>query len=184
MYGGTRDTEGMCHCEHCDEWYYPEIGPPGHICDAMRAKWASKPFVPEGKVAIGVIGGVNGREAFVRPAGGGQYGFEYDHKPWWFSSAAEADFILSMMEDDFPDDGFFTVTEAKYAAEKAARFAQKAKAAAMKKVQNAKRTGMSNLPQVPTGQSGRKRVADSVNADDSMFGLWKQALSKGYGPRP
>ena len=182
MYGGGYEDHGDdAYCEHCGKWYPVTIGPPGHICSAMQSKWT--PLVPEEPVAIGVIDGVNGRPAFVRPDQNGY--FEYSHEPYWYSSMAEAEFMLAMLDDEDTMDSFYTETESSYRARAAAvKASQLAKAAAMRKVQNAKRNGLSKLPQVPTGQSGRKRVADSSNTDDSMFSLWKQALSKGYGPRP
>lgn len=40
MYGLREDQDDeRCTCSYCGASYYPEVGPPGHICAEKRASW-------------------------------------------------------------------------------------------------------------------------------------------------
>ncbi len=36
------DDDSKCYCKYCGEYYYPEVGPPGHICSEMLEEFEKK----------------------------------------------------------------------------------------------------------------------------------------------
>lgn len=63
MYGRNEPSDDMCYCEYCGQHYYPEVGPPGHLCsakleelergnEALRKKEIGIKSMPRRKVRI------------------------------------------------------------------------------------------------------------------------------------
>jgi hypothetical protein len=61
MYSGDDDSD-LCTCEHCGARYYPEIGPPGHICaagmaanQAQSAAWEKRFLAGGQRIRIAIV---------------------------------------------------------------------------------------------------------------------------------